>query len=472
MVDKVIQKIWGFSKDFSKGNNYDSLVELTQELIELYDKQGRLSENPLEPSAKRILSLPIDEVGKKLNNRVCMVTGGLGSVGSTIVKDLLKFDISKIIILDINSTKSDSLEPKNDKIEFFPCDIRDEKLLSDCIKKFQPEIVFHTAAVRDPGYAEKNILETVQTNVIGTWNLVNACENAPSVKKVIFSSTGKASRYLTEEIYAATKKVCENILDVFSKTSSITYSMVRFTHIYCNSLMDHELKTAAISSDYVKIHSPGKFVTAQNLTEASYLMLNALIYAKPHKCNFLLVRNLEWPVESLELALYYIKKYGRKIPIIFTGNPKGYSEKFFRGQLDWNKPNELNLLINVFENQKREINNEGDIIISSIVPCKKQTLYDLIQSLKNTTNPDELREFLLDGSKKMLKDSLEYVNEKDTFNILKWGISPKYLEAEKTSLDDYKHIYPILIESLNDSPYFEEAQKILKEAKEFQRLKK
>lgn len=468
MVHTVLQKIWHYSRLFKKEENYDLLAELTQELIFLYDQQGRLSENPFESARKRTLSLPIDEITKELKSKVCLVTGGLGSVGTTLVDDLLKFEVSRVFVLDIKPVGFQERFFYGDKVEFIQIDIRDELSLEKYLKKIQPEIVFHTAAIRDPGYAEKNIIETVQTNIIGTWSLVKACENTHSVEKFIFTSTGKASRYYTQEIYAATKKICENILDTFSKTSKIKYSMVRFTHICCNSLMNHELKNSSKSSDYVKIHSPGKYVTAQNLTEASYLLLNALINAKSKKCNFLLVKNLEWPVESLELALYYVKESGRRIPIIFTGNPKGYSEKFFRGQLDWNKPQELNLLINVYENQKREINKEGDILISSIVPCEKKLLFELIQNLKSSNEPDELKAYLFSGLEKMFIDSLKYVNKKDTLNILKWGISPKFLAAENTTLDNYKHIYPALVDSLVGSKYFEEAQKILKEAIEIQ----
>ncbi|WP_304518155.1 polysaccharide biosynthesis protein [Cecembia rubra] len=471
MVHTILKKIWHYSGLFEKEENYDILVELTQELIILYDQQGRLLENPFESARKRTLSLPVDELKKELKNKVCLVTGGLGSVGTTLVDDLLKFEVSKVFVLDIKPFRFQKRLFYADKVEFIHIDIRDEISLAKCLKKIQPEIVFHTAAVRDPGYAERNILETVQTNIIGTWNLVKACENSISVKNFVFTSTGKASRYFTQEIYASTKKICENILDAFSRTSKIKYSMVRFTHIYCNSLMNNELKNSSKSLDYVKIHSPGKFVTAQNLTEASYLLLNALINAKSKICNFLLVKNLEWPVESLELALYYIKNSGRRIPIVFTGNPKGYSEKFFRGQLDWNKPQELNLLINVYENQKREINKAGDILISSIVPCEKRLLFELIQNLKSSLRPNEQKENLLSGLEKIFIDSLKYVNKKDTFNILKWGISPKFLVAEDTTLENYGHIYPILVNSLVGSEHYEEVQKLLKEAKEIQDFK-
>src|SRR5690606_4191987 len=113
------------------------------------------------------------------------------------------------------------------------------------------------------------------------------------------SSTGKASRYFTEEVYACSKKICENILDLYARKGRVKYGMVRFTHMLDNSLMNAELKKFAETGDLVAIHSPGKYVTAQNKEEAASLMLNALLYAEAGRSNFLLVRNLEWPVESL-----------------------------------------------------------------------------------------------------------------------------------------------------------------------------
>lgn len=461
IVQEIFEKIWKYSPFFSNDESYRKLVELTQDLISVYDQQGRLWQNPFEPAKNRKLSLPFEKINHELKNKICLITGGIGDVGTTLFNDLLKFDPKEIILLDNRITENSEEFILGKKISKVNCDIRDEKKLQEIFKKYQPEIIFHTAAVRDPGYAELHITETVQTNVLGTWNLANACENTPSVQKLIFSSTGKASRYLTEEVYAASKKMCEYILDSFAKKGRVQYGMVRFTHIYCNSLMDKQLNEYARFEDAVKIHSPGKFVTAQNLGEASYLMLNALLYLEPEKSNFLMVRNLEWPVESLEIALFYIKEYKRKIPVIFCGNPKGYKEKFFRGQLDWNQPNELNLLINVYENQKRKLNEEQDIIISSIFPVSIDYLKDLINKLHKIDGEQNVKNLLIEGSVELFKQSLSTVNKQDTINILKWGISPKFLEAEKAVVSDYGQIVPILIESLKESPHFSQIEDLI-----------
>jgi hypothetical protein len=223
-----------------------------------------------------------------------------------------------------------------------------------------------------------------------------------------------------------------------------------------NSLMNGQLKLSSECNNYVGVHSPGKYVTAQNKKEAASLLLNALLYSEPHQCNFLLVRNLEWPVESLEMALYYIKKSKRNIPVVFIGNPLGYTEKFFRGQMDWADPCELNLLINVYENRSRQLNPEGDIVISHICPSSKNVIEKVICKMERKKGEQELKAILVEGLKEIVKDSLTSVSKKDTVNILNWGLQQKFLDIEKAKVSDYGAIIPMLFESLEGTEYYKE----------------
>jgi len=454
MKSNLFEQIWAHSFKEKSASTSEQLIDLTEKLIKLYDAQGRLDENPLDPSRKRQLSLPSTAISALLSGKSCMVTGGLGCVGSKLVQHLLNHSPEKIIVVDkLSKEESPYKLPNSSRITIVQADILNEQKLEQLFSEHLPEFVFHTAAQRDPGFAEKNIEETVKTNILGTLNVLTACEKSPSVSQCVFSSTGKASRYYTTEIYAATKKICEMLLDSFSREGSKKYSMVRFTHIVDNSLMDEQLKEFAQTADRIAIHSPGKFVTAQNVDEAARLMQNALIYAEEGKAKFLLVKNLEWPVESLELALYYIKTFKRKIPIVFSGNPKGYGEKFFRGQLDWKNPLELNLLINVYENRNRTLNPEDDIIISSIVPYSIPLLRKLITEIKNTKGEEATKAVLVNGLKAIFKDSLKNVPASQTMEILKWGLDPKNLENEGLMPSDFGEMAPIMIAFLEGTPY-------------------
>lgn len=467
MIDDVYRKIWELSPKVRTEESYIELTKLTRELIGLYDLQGRLSSDPFSPTRQRSLSLPVEKINDLLTDRTCLVTGGLGCVGSTLVNELLKFDLKYLIILDKQEQVSlgskvtySPIDKPGSKVTYVTADIQDFQSVQDIFTKYRPDFVFHTAAQRDPGLAESKIFDTVSVNVIGTLNIVKACESSGSVKQCIFSSTGKASRYLTEEIYAGTKKMCEYILDVYSRKGNVRYGMVRFTHILDNSLMNQQLKEESEKDDFIAVHCPGKFVTAQNVKEAAFLLINSLVYSEDKVCNFLIVRNLEWPVESLEMALYYIKHSGRAIPVIFKGNPIGYTEKFFRGQMNWARPQDLNLLINVYEERFRRHNAEDDIIISHISPVNEDVLEGVLQKIANSTGDLEMKDDLIGGLYEIVKDSLKYVDKEDTVNILKWGLHEKFLEIEKAKASDYGAIIPLMFESLRGTAYYEQVENL------------
>ena len=452
--DDIYRKIWELAPHANDGKAYRELNSLTKQLINIFDEQGRLTDDPFASTRERTLSEPFEKLYAILRNSVCLVTGGLGCVGSNLANELLKFDPKQIVIIDKN---------KNSKytVQQDPCvtivygDIRDSQFLHDTFTKYRPEFVFHTAAQRDPGYAETHIEETVTTNVLGTLNLVKTSEYTGSVKQLIFSSTGKASRYFTEEVYAGTKKICENILDLYARGGRVKYGMVRFTHMLDNSIMNEQIKTSSERDKFVGVHSPGKYVTAQNKKEAATLMLSALLYSQPGQCNFLLVRNLEWPVESLEMALYYIKKSGREIPVVFVGNPLGYTEKFFRGQMDWSQPSELNLLINVYESKSRRLNPEGDMVISKICQASQNVIEKTLCKIERAKGQDDLKKTLIDGLKSIVRDTLATVAKEETVNILNWGLQKKFLDIEKAKAADYGAIIPMMFESLEGSIHYE-----------------
>lgn len=461
--EDIYRRIWDVSHDYEHPGYYDELRRQTRKLIDLFTEQGRLDASPFESTHLRRLSQPYERINPLLKDKVVLVTGGLGCVGSNLVNELLTFEVRQVVIVDKNPETPYTLKSDKRILRIFG-DIRDAAELNCTFSQYQPEIVFHTAAQRDPGYAERNVAETVTSNVLGTLNTVRACEQTHSVKQCIFSSTGKASRYFTEEVYAGTKKICENILDLYSRKGRVKYGMVRFTHMLDNSLMNGELKHCAEFADFIGVHSPGKYVTAQNKEEAASLMLNALLYSQEGRANFLLVRNLEWPVESLHVALYYIKTFGRDIPVVFVGNPKGYTEKFFRGQMDWSDPCDLNLLINVYESRNRWFNAEEDIVISYLCRATDEVIEDVIETISDAArsgNDPEIRECLISGLRRIVVDLLKSVDKDATVDILNWGLQPKYLAMEKATPAAYGEIIPMMFASLEGSPQFSRVSELL-----------
>lgn len=456
--EKIYEEIWKLSPYVHAPESYRELVGLTNELKDLYESQGRLVRDPFESARQRAISLD-DDVSKELKNSTCLVTGGLGCVGSMLVQELVKLKAKKIVILDLKALPIKVIQ--STRIVSLSCDVRDVNGLQDIFSICSPDYVFHTAAQRDPGLAEMHVMETVSTNVLGTFNVIKACEATRSVKQMVFSSTGKASRYFTEEVYAASKKMAEFLLTAYANQSRIKYSMVRFTHILDNSLMNIALEEESKCVDHLSVHSPGKYVTAQNVQEAVSLMLNALVYSEKKYCNLLLVRHLDWPVESLEVALYYIKRSGRQMPVIFGGNPLGYSEKFFRGQFDWSRPEEMNLLTNVYERKSRKLSSSEEIIISRGCAIDKCVVDKAIDQIAHAHGEDDSKRVLVRGLKELVRDSLKYVDKEETASILRWGLDPQYIEAEKVNVAEFSTLISLLVESLAGSEYDQETDDLV-----------
>lgn len=463
MTEELYKRIWQLSPNIQQQDVFTELTHITKELVHIYALQGRLDQNPFEPSISRTLSLPFSQINQLVNNGVCLVTGGLGCVGTVLVNELLRFDVKQVVVLDIATAKPNYFS--DSRVHCVVCDIKNGEEVLQSFAQYKPQFVFHTAAQRSPGYAERHAVHTFQTNVTGTLNVANACEQTSSVQQCVFSSTGKASRYFTNEVYAQTKKICEYIFDVYARTGRVLYSMTRFTHIIDNSLMNDELEADSRLSNYIAIHSPGKYVTAQNAKEAALLMLNCLVYSQKNQSNFLIVKNLEWPVESLEVALYYIQLSKRDIPVIFKGNPPGYIEKFFRGQLDWSQPNDLNLLINVYEYKQKRVNSESDIIVSHICPVERETLMDAITTMKTIEDERELKQALTISLITLVKESLLHTDKQDTVNILNWGLQKKYLLIEKMTVKDYGLTVPLLADSLQGTEWSHQIEHLLTENK-------
>ncbi|UKT62251.1 polysaccharide biosynthesis protein [Pedobacter mucosus] len=451
MASLINDKIWELSKTVHVPANFSQLQALTKQLITIYTEQGRIDENPFSATLKRKIGIPEAKLKSKLIGKTCLITGGLGCVGSVLINKLLAFNVKSIIVID-KVTANKETENKDPRIIYIEADICDSEKLKTIFQANNPDYVFHIAAQRDPGYAEKNILETIQTNILGTHNVILACEKTKSVKDCVFSSTGKASRYYTTEIYAATKKFCEYMFDSYAKHSRVRYAMVRFTHVLDNSLMHEELRNLE-NKKYLEVHSQGKYVTAQNAGEAGDLLLNALISSQKGICNFSIVKQLEWPVESLEVALFYLKQAQSDLPIIFKGNPPGYCEKFFRGQMDWSNPQDLNLLINVYETRKSSVNAAEDIITSQIPATNFLILQNALFILKSANNEYSAKACLLAELKNVVQAALNKVDQHDTINILEWGLDPNVMKAENTTITDFWPTVSLLYKSLEYSEH-------------------
>ena len=162
-----------------------------------------------------------------IKGKIILVTGGAGSVGSELTKQLAPQN--KIFILDINETASfdlsQELKQEGHWVEARIGDIRDKETIEDLFADFKPQLVFHAAALKHVTPNEKYPLEAIQTNVIGTYNVLHEARKYECLEKFIYISTDKVVN--TNSIMGATKKVGE----IMVKNANGLGIVVRFGNV-------------------------------------------------------------------------------------------------------------------------------------------------------------------------------------------------------------------------------------------------
>lgn len=172
-----------------------------------------------------------------------IITGGLGFIGQHLVKRLIKEKFYPIIIDDLSVGKLENLKtlPKS-KYTFIKCDITKGKKLEQKLTNFKPETIIHLAAVHFIPYCNENPLRAVLVNTFGTQVLLNIALKK-KIKNFLFASSGavyKPSLHSHTEkdplepvdIYGVSKKLAEEIIQFYSKTTNLKFIILRLFNIY------------------------------------------------------------------------------------------------------------------------------------------------------------------------------------------------------------------------------------------------
>jgi hypothetical protein len=213
--------------------------------------------------------------------------------------------------------------------------------------------------------------------------------------------------------------------------------------------IDEKIRTDPV----VNVHAPHRYLTAQNLSEARHLLLNALIFSEPDKLKFFTVTNLGWPTETLEMILYKILQSGKELPIYFQGLQPGYEEPFFLGQFDYSSPTEIHLLINTLEDPYRTHDPSRDMIIAELAPFSTEVLDKHVGALKTLVNDldlseAELKPFLAEAVREITSSILAKASPQALLKILKWGINPKQVKAGEIAIESHRSILELLAKGL------------------------
>ena len=259
------------------------------------------------------VSLNNKEISNILKDNVVMVTGGGGSIGSELCRQIAKFAPSKLIIVDIyeNTTYDTQIELKksfpNLELEVIIASIKDEERMENIFDKYRPDIVYHAAAHKHVPLMEDSPGEAVENNIFGTY-IVAKCADKFEVKKFIMVSTDKAVN--PTNVMGATKRFCEMIVQSMNTVSKTTYSCVRFGNVLGShgSVIPLFKKQIEQGGPVTVTH---KDITRFFMTipEAAQLILQASSYAKSGE---IFVLDMGEPVKIYDLAVKYIKLSGYK----------------------------------------------------------------------------------------------------------------------------------------------------------------
>lgn len=270
------------------------------------------------------VKLDNSNIAKLIENNTILVTGGGGSIGSELCRQIVKYNPKKLVIFDIyeNNLYDIELELKsnytNVSIDAIVGSVRDKKRLDDVFKKYRPNLVFHAAAHKHVPLMENSPLEAIKNNVFGTYNVVNCCDKYKANKFVLIS-TDKAVN--PTNIMGATKRICEMIVQAKDKVSKTNFVAVRFGNVLgSNGSVVPLFKKQIASGGPVTVTDKEITRFFMTIPEAAQLVLQAMTYAKGGE---IFVLDMGKPVKIYDLAVSLIKLSGLEpdvdIPIKITG---------------------------------------------------------------------------------------------------------------------------------------------------------
>lgn len=281
--------------------------------IDINDLLGR------EP-IKTDLQLVMDYV----RGKTVLVTGGGGSIGSELCRQLALHCPEKLIIFDIyeNSTYELQNELKRTHPELniitLIGSIRDSSRVDMILEKYKPDIIYHAAAHKHVPLMEDSPNEAIKNNILGTYKLARAADRH-KVKRFVMISTDKAVN--PTNIMGATKRVCEMIIQTFNNHSECDFVAVRFGNVLgSNGSVIPLFKKQIENGGPVTVTHPDIIRYFMTIPEAVSLVLQAGSYAKGGE---IFVLDMGKPVKILDLAKNLITLMGHvpdgDIKIEFTG---------------------------------------------------------------------------------------------------------------------------------------------------------
>lgn len=270
------------------------------------------------------IKLNTDKISEYLMRKTILVTGGGGSIGSELCRQISKFNPSQLIILDIYENNAYDIQNelkrkyKDLNLEVVIASVRDKTRIEEIMSSFKPDVVFHAAAHKHVPLMEDNPSEAIKNNVFGTLNVAQASDKY-GVKKFVMISTDKAVN--PTNVMGATKRICEMIIQSMDKRSKTGFVAVRFGNVLgSNGSVIPLFKKQISEGGPITVTHPDIIRYFMTIPEASQLVIEAGAMAHGGE---IFVLDMGEPVRIIDLAKDLIKLSGfepeKDIPIEITG---------------------------------------------------------------------------------------------------------------------------------------------------------
>ena len=309
-------------------------------------------------------------------DKVILITGGGGSIGSELCRQLAKMSPKQIIILDIYENGAYDVQQElkiaygnNINLQIEICSITHKKALEKVFKQYHPQIIINAAAHKHVPLMEHNCVEAIYNNVFGTKNLIELCEKYKA-QRFMMVSTDKAVN--PTNVMGATKRMCEMMVQSASMYGNVKYSATRFGNVLGSAGSVIPLFKRQIAKGGPVTLTDKRIIRYfMTIPEASQLVLQSGAMANNGE---LFVLDMGQPVKILDLAENMIKLSGaHDIEIVETGLRPGeklYEELLIKSDTLTKTSNDL-------------------IFIEKDTPLKKEEIAEKLQVLQKAIENED-----------------------------------------------------------------------------------
>ncbi len=274
---------------------------------------------------RKEVQLDMSSIAGYISGKVVMVTGGGGSIGSELCRQILKFSPAQLLVLDIYENGAYDLYNELQsayglgvKMQIVIGSVRDKQRLKEIFEQYRPEVVFHAAAHKHVPLMEYSPAEAIKNNVFGTQNIVNISHEY-NVERFVLISTDKAVN--PTNIYGATKRISELIVQNMATKSKTKFMAVRFGNVLgSNGSVIPIFQRQIELGQPVTVTHPEITRYFMTIPEAARLVLQAAAIGKEGS---IMILDMATPVRIVDLARSLIRLAGlvpeADIPIVYTG---------------------------------------------------------------------------------------------------------------------------------------------------------